>query len=232
MILLLCSKILVAQLSYNYSLYSIGLGGGIARAFADVPKEITTAAFFANFNYSYGPYITFSAELQAGKLAGGDTKTDTHTRVFKNSFATAVFYADLQAGEFIDYQNRDFLNIIKNFYLGTGVGFVHNNMTQIQRTSLIDPTYVFPGRDVSTEIMVPFRFGYEFKFYNDYQEPYVKLNLGYEMNWVYGEGLDGYADPPAKFKNNHVDRYAQIFICVKRSFGNPTSYKKPIRGYY
>ncbi len=231
-ILFLCSKILLAQLSYNYTLYSIGAGGGSARAFADVPKEITKASFFVNFNYSYSPYVTFSAELQAGKLAGGDTKTDQHTRAFENSYKAAYLYADFQAGEFIDYQNRKFLNFIKNFYVGTGLGLVHNSMTFVQRNSLNDPSYVFPGVDASTELAVPFRTGYEIKFFNFYEEPSVKVNLGYEMNWVYGEGLDGYADPPSIFKNNHVDRYAQIFVCVKYSFGNPISYKKPIRGFY
>lgn len=231
-ILFLCSKILLAQLSYNYSSYSVGAGGGLARASADLSKEINKTAFFVNFNYNYSPFITFTAELQAGKLAGGDPLTDKDTRAFVNSFKAVTLYADLQAGEFIDYRDRTFLNIIKNIYVGAGIGLIQNQMSFVQRESLNNPGYIFPGQDASTELMLPLRIGYEFKIYNFYQEPYIRLNLGYQQNWVYGEGLDGYNDPPTIFKNYHVDRYALFSIGIKYSFGNPVSYKKPIRAFY
>lgn len=231
-LLLLSSNILFAQLSYNYTGYSVGLGGGLALASADLAKKINKNAFFVNLNYNYSPYTTFTAELQAGKLAGGDRVTDIARRAFENSFKAVVFYADLQAGEYIDYRNRGFLNIIKNFYAGTGFGVIHNRMTSIQRTSLNDPKYTFPGQDASTELMLPVRIGYEFKFYNDYQEPQTRVNINYQINWVYGEGLDGYNDPSTMFRNNYVDRYSLLSVSVKYSFGNPISYKKPIRAFY
>ncbi len=230
-ILLLCSKILSAQSSYNFTGYSVGAGGGIARADADLAQHISKSAFFVNFNYNYSPFTTFTAEVQAGNLAGGNPKTDKDTRAFVNGFKAILFYVDFQAGEIIDYDNRPVLNVIKNFYAGTGFGAIHNQMTFIQRNSIIDPSYVFPGQNASTELMLPLRIGYEFKFYNQYLEPFVRLSVGYQMNWVYGEGLDGYNDPSSIFKNNHVDRYSLTSICLKYSFGNPVSYKKPIRRF-
>lgn len=230
--LFLCSNILLAQVSYNYTGYSIGAGGGAARADADIAQHITKSAFFVNFNYNYSPYTTFTAELQAGNLAGGNPLTDKDTRAFVNNFIAIELYADLQLGEYIDYQNRVFLSIVKNIYAGSGFGVIHNQMSFIQRVSLDNPGYIFPGQDASTEIMLPLRLGYEFKFYNDYREPYIRLNLCYQENLVYGEGLDGYNDPPAIFRNNHVDRYALFSIGLKYSFGTPISYKKPIHGFY
>ena len=231
-LLFLGSNILLAQLTYRYTPYSIGAGGGLAQAAADLSKQINKSAFFINFNYNYSPYVTFTAELQAGKLAGGDRVTDKDTRAFENSFKDIVFYADFQLGEFIDYRDRKFLNMIKNFYAGTGFGVIQNKMTSIQRTSLIDPTYVFPGQDASTELMLPLRAGYEFKIYNYYLEPYIRINAGYQVNLVYGEGLDGYNDPPKIFKNHSVDRYSLISVSVKYSFGAPVTYKKPINRFY
>jgi len=223
---------LFAQLSYNFTNYSIGVGGGLTRAFADVAKQINKSAFNGNLNYNYSPYTTFTGELQIGKLAGGDRITDPNTRAFENSFVAAIAYGDFQAGEIIEYRYSTLLNILKNFYVGTGAGIIHNRMISIQRVSLNNPGYVFPGQDVSTELMLPVRFGYEFKLYNFYREPFVRINVGYQMNWVYGEGLDGYNDPPSKFKNNHVDRYAVLGVGIKYGFGNPVSYKKPIRAFY
>jgi hypothetical protein len=232
LMLFLCSKTLLAQLAYNFTGYSIGAGGGVSRAFADLAKEINKTAYFVNFNYNYSPFTTFTAELQAGNLAGGDRLSDQHTRAFNNSFKAVVFYADLQAGEYIDYRYSKMLDVIKNIYVGTGIGVIHNKMSFIQRESLNNPGYIFPGQDASSEFMIPVRFGYEFKFYNFYQEPAIRLNVGCQMNWVYGEGLDGYNDPPSMFKNHHVDRYSIFGAGIKYSFGTPVSYKKPTRMFY
>ena len=134
----------------------------------------------------------------------------------------------------IDYSESGILNIVKNFYFGSGVGVVFNNNT-VQRTNLYPINgsldYVFPGSDNSVNLTVPLRFGYEFKFYNDFQEPYMAIDLGYVHNLVFGEGLDGYDDPSTKFKNNATNQYRQIVIGIKFNFGNVTSFNKLIRRF-
>lgn len=230
-LLLFFSKISIAQLSYNYSNFSIGAGGGLARASADLAKETNKYAFFINGNYNLSPFTTLTAELQIGKLAGGDPKSDQHTRAFVNSYKAILFYTDLQLGEYIDYRDRKLLNVLKNFYAGTGFGAIHNQMSFVQRTSLNNPGYIFPGEDSSTELMLPVRLGYEFKFYDYYHEPKIRLSLTYQQNWVYGEGLDGYNDPPGTFKNYHVDRYSLFSVGLRYGFGIPISYRKPIRSF-
>jgi hypothetical protein len=134
----------------------------------------------------------------------------------------------------IDYSESDVLNILKNFYFGTGVGIFFNNNT-VQRTNVIlangSSSYVFPGNNSGINITTPLRFGYEFKFYNEYEEPYMAIDLGYVHNLVFGEGLDGYNDPSNKFKNNATDQYRQITIGVRFNFGNVTSFNKLIRRF-
>lgn len=229
--LLFAQKLLFAQLSYNFKGYSIGVGGGVATAFADLAEHSSKSAYFANLNYNYTPYTTFTIEYQTGELVGGNIISNKDTRAFKNNFNAILIYADVQAGEFINYRNRTFLNIIKNFYLGAGLGFIDNRMAFVQRNSLIDPSYTFPGKDASTEQMLSLRLGYEFKFFNAYQEPGIRMRIGAESNLAYGEGLDGYDDPESKFKNHKVDRYTIISLSVRYSFGHSVSYKKPIRSY-
>ncbi|MEB0248725.1 hypothetical protein QN344_01200, partial [Mucilaginibacter sp. 5B2] len=137
---------------------------------------------------------------------------------------------DVQAGEVINYQGSTVLNVLKNFYLGAGIGGIANSVVT-QRTSVIDPTYTFPGKDNGINLIVPLRFGYEFKFYNEYDQPNVRLDIGYQHNLTFGEGLDGYADPSTKFKNNALDQYRQITVGIKVNFGGQNSYDKEIRGY-
>src|SRR6185295_10764919 len=98
--------------------------------------------------------------------------------------------------------------------MGTGFGFISNNLVT-QRTSPTDPTYVFPGSDNGLNIMVPIRFGYEIKIMNAFGEPFIRIDLGYIHNVVFGNGLDGYADPASHFKNNFPDQYRQISFGIK-----------------
>jgi len=109
------------------------------------------------------------------------------------------------------------------------------NGNTVQRTNVVPEngslSYVFPGNNSSINFIVPLRFGYEFKFYNDYEEPFMALDIGYIHNMVFGEGLDGYDDPSNKFKNNATNQYTQIVVGVKFNFGNVTSFNKLIRRF-
>lgn len=60
-------------------------------------------------------------------------------------------------------------------------------------------SYRFPGKDKGINFSLPFRFGYEF---NQYNEPALAIDLGYQHCMVFGKGLDGYDDSVNKFKNN------------------------------
>lgn len=236
----LAAIVVKAQAGYNYKEFAIGLDIGYARGYTNLNRQDNNLTESINFTYNYSPYIPITAELQFGKLSGGGITADKDPagRMYVNKFEAFVVHGDFQLGEVIDYSESDILNVVKNFYIGSGAGFVFNNNT-VQRTNTIPergPTsgpdvYHFPGKDNSINITVPLRFGYEFKIYNDYEEPYMAIDIGYVHNLVFGEGLDGYDDPSAKFKNNATNQYRQFTIGVKFNFGNVTSFNKLIRRF-
>ena len=233
-------------MGYNYKEFGIGLDMSYERGYTNIARQDEHIATSINFIYNYSPYIPVAAELQFGSLSGGGTKPslDRYGRVFTNHYEAFVVHADFQLGEVIDYSQSGILNIIKNFYFGCGVGFVFDN-NQVQRTNLYEgriidgeqtpnngsSTYIFPGKDNSINTIIPLRFGYEFKLYNEYSEPYMAIDIGYVHNLVFGEGLDGYDDPSNVFKNNATNQYRQFVIGVKFNFGNITSYNKLIRRF-
>jgi hypothetical protein len=232
-----CSAIVVkAQVGYNYKEFAVGLDVSYERGYTNINRQDNNIGESLNFTYNYSPYIPITAELQFGKLSGGGLtpKLDPYGRQYSNQYEAFILHGDFQFGEIIDYSESDVLNALKNFYIGSGAGLVFNNNTD-QRTNVIAAngplTYVFPGKNTSINIAVPLRFGYEFKIYNDYEEPYMAIDLAYVHNLVFGEGLDGYDDPESKFKNNASNQYRQIVIGVKFSFGNITSYNKLIRRF-
>lgn len=223
-----------AQVGYNYKEFGIGLDISYERGYTNLNRQDQHIGESVSFTYNYSPYIPITAELQFGTLSGGGLTPalDKYGRQYTNHFEGLILHGDFQLGELIDYSESYFNNAVKGFYFGSGGGIIFNSNT-VQRTNVYlqngPLTYVFPGSNSSINLTVPLRFGYEFKVFNEYEEPFMTVNIGYVHSLVFGEGLDGYDDPSNKFKNNATNQYRQIVVGVKFNFGNVTSYTKVIR---
>ena len=230
--ILLTSAKIKAQDNYNYASYGVGFAVSNARPFADLKKNYTDRVYAASLNYYYTPYLPIALEVQFGKLRGGGNTVaeDSGTRRFSNNFKAVMMHFDIQMGEMMDYEDNFVLNLAKNFYLGTGFGFIINNV-DANRESIINPGYVFPGKNNSFNGLIPIRFGYEVKIYNGYGEPNIRIDFGYQHNMTFGEGLDGYHDSGKNFKNNALDQYRQLSVGIKVNFGGESSYDKSISGF-
>jgi hypothetical protein len=235
-VLILTSVIVKAQGDYNFSPYGVGFGVSTIRGYTNVAKQNNTLAANINFTYNYSPYLPITLELEDGRLWGGSRVTDPSKREYENSYMALYIHADLQLGQIIDYDYSSFNEVIKNLYFGGGFGFVNDNV-QNQRTNIntssqypTPGTYVFPGTDKSLNLAIPMRLGYEVKIYNEYDEPFIRVDFEYQHNIVFGEGLDGYDDPPSQFKNQHPDQYREISVVLKYNFGTIRAFTKRIRG--
>ncbi len=223
--LLVCCTAFIAkaQLGYNYSQYDVGTSLSLNSVTGDVTPQKTMAAVNFNFTYNVTPYTNFVFEAQMGKLRGGDSVNTASGRYFNNDFYAFTFRGQIQFGEFLDYSRSPFMNAAKNFYVSTGIGMIRNHITQISRFSNTIPSVYTPGEDASHEPFIPLRIGYEFKIYNQYMQPSVKIDLGYEANFVFGDEVDGFA------AGSHSDIYTQISVGVKFAIGsNVVSYRKQI----
>jgi hypothetical protein len=225
-----------AQSGYNYQELGVGGGASYIRGYTNVQRQDNHPAFSAYFIYNYNPYLPIELEYQQGTLSGGGLTVDKdkYGRQYTNNYQAILLHADVQLGAAIDYEDSWILTALRNFYVGTGVGFISNNVT-VQRTNVIVAngplTYIFPGNNSSTGILLPLRFGYEFKIFDSYNEPSWAIDVGYIHSFEFGEGLDGYNDDPSKFKNNAIDQYRQIVVGVKYYFGTVVSYNKLIKAF-
>ena len=227
-----------AQSGYNYYQWGVGADAFYERGYTNIPKQYEHPGFAVNGMYNFNPYVPIVFEIQKGTLSGGGTTVnlDRFGRKYTNNYLAYGIHVDIQLGAVIDYEDSWILNAVKGFYLGGGYGYIKSNNT-VQRTNVIlangGTDYVFPGKDKSTDPLVSLRFGYEFKIYDNYDEPGCAIDIGYVHNFAFGEGIDGYDDPPSKFKNNAVDQYRQITIGFKYYLylGNTVSYNKRVRNY-
>ncbi|MEO6149249.1 MAG: hypothetical protein ABIN95_05875 [Mucilaginibacter sp.] len=225
---MICLSVLAAQaqVGYNYDKLDLGVSGIANAVYGDAEKVKYTGSGALHLTYSpVSPFINYVLEFQAGTLAGGDSVNSRSGRQFKNTYVAFVGRVQVQAGEFIDYTDSPLGNVLKNVYLSAGVGAVKNDIKEISRTSNTIAGFYTPGKDKSTEFFIPTRIGYEFKLFNDYNEPSVKIDFGYQVNFMMGENLDGFAAGSRK------DVWNQVFLGVKFAIGGNTSYRKPISSY-
>ncbi|WP_345950848.1 MULTISPECIES: hypothetical protein [unclassified Mucilaginibacter] len=211
-----------AQLGYNYAQYDLGFAAALNYAYTDAETVKGTPAAHINFTYNHTPFLNYIAEVQIGKLAGGDSLNTLSGRQFKNNYTAVTFRAQIQAGELMDYNNKPFFNALKNVYASAGLGVIYNNITEINRSSLYIPDFTSTGRNTSSELMIPLKLGYELKIFNSYNEPTIKVDFGWQANYVLGDQLDGIKAGTRK------DLYSQFVLGFKFAVGGFTSYRKPL----
>jgi hypothetical protein len=211
-----------AQLGFNYSQYDIGVSTGFNQVFGDAKTSPFTQSVGFNITFNQTPFTNLIFEAQYGKLKGGDSVNSASKRQFTSTFSSYTLREQLQAGEFIDYSQSRVANALKNVYLSVGIGFFINQITSIKRTGIYGNLYG-PGENDIREPFIPIRAGYEFKIYNQYDEPSVKFDIGYQYNIMFTDNVDGY-----KFGSAN-DVYTQFSIGVKFAVGGSvTSYRKQI----
>jgi len=222
-VLLFCSvtSISKAQIGYDYAQYDIGFGGVANKVYGDAETVKTTPGAFVNFTYNYTPFVNYVVELQAGKFEGG-SPLSTSGRYFKNIYKSLSFRAQLQAGEFIDYSNSVILNGFKNLYISSGFGYVINDIREVNRQSPVFEDFYTFGEDKTNELYIPVRLGYEFKIFNQYSQPAVKVDIGAQYNYDFGDNLDGFKAGKSQ------DKFIQYSIGIKFALGGVTSAGKQI----
>jgi hypothetical protein len=222
LVLIACFLCFAASAQYNY--YRLSLGGGVggALAFGDLKKNYIRPAGMATLDYNISPFAQAGIEIQKGIMKGGDSTNisiDPHLRSFTNSYMSVILSGKVQLGQFVDFESSNLLYAIRGFYVGTGVGYLMNNMTEVTRVKPDGTKYIFPGVNKGSEIMIPINTGISFNFVDKWRFTKLSVNFNYQLNKVFGESLDGYNDPPSKFKNQYGDFYSLVSVGVRYHFG-------------
>lgn len=206
----------------NFHKLGVGVGVGGNYSFTDVQKGGFSKSFQGNLDYFFTPFISAGLEAQMG-IIKSDSKPDEHGRMFENGYKAFMLNAKVRAGQFTDFYYSDFLNYTKGAYIGTGVGYIQNNMNVVVRDKMLEDgsIYPFPGQDKSSSLMVPINLGIDFFFSDGWGDMRYAININYQTNFTFGEGLDGYDDTQTIRKNigSGADMYNVLSVGVKYTFG-------------
>ena len=222
LIVCLTSFVSRAQLGYDYAQYDLGVSVGFNQFYGDAITAKSTNTLHFSLNYNQTPFLNYIVEFGAGKLSAGDALHDLYGRQFTANYTSYAFRVQVQGGEVLDYSDSQIINAFKNVYLGTGLGIIYSNITEINRYSNRLPGFYTPGINKSNPVFIPARIGYELKIFNKYEQPSFKIDVGYQYNFVFTDDLDGFR---AGGKN---DAFSEITLGIKVALGSVTSYRKQI----
>jgi len=234
LLIVLCALIINSSFAQsNYFKWSAGFGVGPNFSKTDVEKGNWGHTAYGEVNHYLTPFVSLGVEAQYGLVQGGNIRTDQHNRQFVNEYSSISLNFKMALGELIDFESSRFLDNIKGTYVGMGVGVIRNNITDIVRYKPLwasyDPGFgPFPGENKTNNLLVPLNLGYNYYLYDGYGYIRYAINLNFQSNFTFGEGLDGYDDPSTKFKNYSPDTYNAYTIGFKYFFGNTRAYHKTL----
>lgn len=208
-----------AKAQSNFYKISAGGGFGLTQSFTDVRKHDFGLAGYGIIDYYFTPFISAGLEGQMGEINGGDAVKDPYGRQFINSYKAVNFNAKFGLGAIMDYSPGSFASKIKGLYLGTGLGVVMNSVSNVRKSTL-EQEKPFPGKNESSDMVVPINLGINFYFGDKSGYTRYILNFNYQSNFTLGEGLDGYDNSTVKFRTGNPDVYTYFSAGLRYQFGS------------
>lgn len=210
-----------SQPSYNYAKFDFGFAGAVVKPFADEKFNAVSPAIIVGLTYNYTPYVNYIASLQIGAALG---RSDGYSE-YDTRYTAPCLRIQLQAGEFINYEQTIINHVLKNLYISMGAGLLYH-ITQKKQTVFTPnngSSTIQNNTDIYYNMFVPAIIGYEIKLMNSQQEPFMKVDIAYQYNYILGDNFDG------TIAGKHNDVLHQLSIGVKLAISGSSYYRKPIR---
>ena len=231
------ANVLAQSQFYNIA---IGVNAGITTAFTDLnyksgefkenKKSLMTdraMSFGGSLDYYFTPFLNAGVEYNINQLKGGP---DSHNRQFVADFSSIEIRGGAALGQFVDYTYNDILYMLRGLNLSLGYGIINgkNNVHNFN-----NPDGKTPSRQHANDIgksefknvsMVPITIGYNFVFYNQYDEQKILLGINYKTVFTSSDDINGFNDNPKIFKNKAKDHYSVFGVSLKYMFGPRSLY--------
>ncbi len=199
-----------------YRTWSIGVNGGILTPYTIFGSNRKQDFTHPQSELSYGAYIKdqitsgvgIQAAFMGGKLEGKDSQTDALGNSYSN-FSTKLHYsaslsANVTVGN-ISWKNKR--SAIQPYFTA-GVGTM-NYTPVITTTAGVTSNFKTDNNGSINELFLPVGVGLKFNVADG-----VSLDLGYQVNFVYSDNVDGY-----NYGSNN-DRFSYAHLGLEFALGS------------
>ena len=202
--------------SSSYRTWSIGVHAGLMSTFNVFTTNSGLDFTVPNVQYGYGGYIKkqilpafgIQGDILVGKLNGDNAQPNASGSSPFKSFSTPVNYAlSLSTNFTLANVNWKFIRSSMEPYITSGAGLMNYTPTVTTAAGVVR-NFKPGGSGALNEFFVPVGIGIKFLVTTG-----INLDLGYQVNFVYADNLDGY-----KFGSNN-DKYSYAHIGLEFAIG-------------
>jgi opacity protein-like surface antigen len=202
--------------------FSIGINAGVLNPSVifggsnDFSKPGYTLGYGANVRYQINHYLGIQGDLLMGTLKGKQDKYSAGRPL--SSFKTKLKWAGSLSGVFT-FGNVNWLSNKNTVipYASVGIGFLHYTTKIVKAGTTNEIDYV-DNVSPKNPLFVPIGAGLKFNL-----SSLINLDLGYRMNFVDGDNLDGspYFNAPVGVSSTvHKDKFSYGFVGLEFALGN------------
>ncbi|HYK77209.1 MAG TPA: hypothetical protein VEV16_09545, partial [Daejeonella sp.] len=174
--------------------FSLNLEGGISNSYVSTQnKSNLQGAFGAAFDYYFTDFLTTGIGAQSGKIITGSRESETFHYYSENQYKALNINMKMNLLKLT--HKKPLWKFLGGVNLGTGVGFVKNDIQEISRLNSYNPQtkkYELTPVDLSgTYLSVPLMAGIDFKVNGQLDSPLL-IGLNTQFNIIPNSHLDGY----------------------------------------
>jgi len=207
--------------SGTFDNYNIGVGAGFTTMYGDLQQSGHLPVYMINVSRPLIPIITLALEIQHGAFTSS-TPANAWTSGLSetNHFTTVGLNGNLSLSSIIPYPQNAFTKALSSFYVGTGIGVIDNNLTNItDKFRPTDPqTISFDIEKSSITEVVPFNLGFNINLKKFLVEG-TRLNVNYELAYAFNDYVDGYSFISNSPKKEYNDIYSILSVGLSFPLG-------------
>ena len=206
-----------------YNVWSIGVSGGLLTPYTifgsnrkqDFTSPNNQVGYGGYVKYQITPAIGLQADFLAGKLTGDHSQPEPTTGVVPfESFSTKIHYAaslssNITIGNISWKDNKSAIQP----YFTAGVGTMNYTPVLTSEIGRTVSNFKTDNNGSINELYLPVGIGFKFDIARG-----VNLDLGYQVNFVYSDNIDGY-----NYGSNN-DKFSYAHIGLEFALG---SWSKP-----
>jgi len=211
--------------------FSVGINGGLLKSAVliggsnDYTKNNVHFGYGLNLKYQINHYLAVQADVVRGKLSGNQDKVQGNDSLNTDKPVTS-FETKLNVGGSLSalytFSNINWLHLNNWFvpYIGVGAGLANYDVKFVPKGTNTLIYYPYGKKKNITELYIPVSMGVRFKLTD-----MLNLDLGYSMNFVDGDNLDGFAYwqiPPGYSSTTHKDKFSYGHVGLEVAFGKKT----------
>ncbi len=197
---------------YPYSKYTFGIGIGYTHLYGDWTNSNSQQAYKINVARNINEWVNVNIELQKGSLNEYESKNHwTNGLSVNNDFTGGALIANMSIGELFNWPKSFLVKQFYGIYIGTGIGYMHNNIANITLKFRNADKYLITDYDPGNINMksncfyLPLNVGIDLHI-----TKIVVLNVNYQMNYAFSDYVDGYNFKPPIATNNYNDLYSVL----------------------